>query len=397
MNRQNVLLAILGITTPIMGATVVHASDIEDNIIRLVNGENNWTITSSDLDSNQDTITKLTSNGNPIVFNKSNNSVGNVDPITGLSSVSFISSNSVIKISTGFKEDKFLYERYIENDGSNEFSVSLFGERYINLSSLNEELAIDEVNIEYSCSGNEEEIYDSNLLIQYNSKTESYSVGAVSTPIAKKMKTVLIPRYYDDGVNGEHDVTIVRESGFNACNATSIYIPSTITKIENQGFYQNFNVPRIYLPDSVLSIGGSAFNKNTKLTHIRLSENLTSIGMDCFKEDELLEEIYLPDSITKIESSTFTKCYALNKVNCPKGVKALPNSMFYFTHAMTEFFITKNVKDVGYHSFRNCNNIENVSYEGTVTEYSKLDNAKRILDACPKLTVIHCLDGDFTL
>lgn len=56
------------------------------------NNKNNWTITKSDLDTDRDTFTKMTSNNNPIVFNKSETSISNVDPITGLSSVSFESS-----------------------------------------------------------------------------------------------------------------------------------------------------------------------------------------------------------------------------------------------------------------------------------------------------------------
>ena len=345
MNRQNVLLAILGITTPIMGATVVHASDIEDNVFRLINGENNWTITQADLDSDQDTFTKFTRNNNPIVFNKSKTSVGNVDPITGLSSVSFTSSNSVIKISTGFKEDKFLYERYIENDGSNEFSVSLYGERYINLSSLNEELVIDEVNIEYSCSGNEEEIYDSNLTFQYNEGTESYSVGTPSTTIAKTMKTVLIPRYYDDGVNGEHFVTVVASSGFNACTATEIYLPSIITKIESQGFYQCKKVKSIYLPDSITSLGSSSFNACSVLKHIRLSESLTKIDDRCFYECSALESIHLPDSVSSLGSSEFTRDSLLSEVNCPRSLKTIGNSTFYIMDSLKSFIVTSNVRE----------------------------------------------------
>ena len=205
MNRQNVLLAILGITTPIMGATVVHASDIEDNVFRLINGENNWTITSPDLDSDQDTITKLTRNGNPIVFNKSNTSVSNVDPITGLSSVSFESSNTYVVISTGFNNEEMLYERYIKNDGSNEFNVSLYGESFLNISSLEDEsLVIDNIDISYSCSMSQEEIYDSRLKFNYVSKTSSYSVEAASNKFSStdKNKVCMIPMYFDDGING---------------------------------------------------------------------------------------------------------------------------------------------------------------------------------------------------
>lgn len=111
-------LASIGVLTT--GLVVSNASGVEafTHLFRS-NNQNNWTITKSDLDVDQDTFTKLTSNNNPIVFNKSETSISNVDPITGLSSVSFESSNSYVLISTGFNNEEMLYERYIKNDGTN--------------------------------------------------------------------------------------------------------------------------------------------------------------------------------------------------------------------------------------------------------------------------------------
>lgn len=65
--------------------------------------------------SGVESFTHLFRNSNPIVFNKSNNSVGNVDPITGLSSVSFEPSNRYVLISTGHNSDESFYERHMGN------------------------------------------------------------------------------------------------------------------------------------------------------------------------------------------------------------------------------------------------------------------------------------------
>lgn len=95
------------------------------------NSENNWIITKDDLESENNTFSEIRNRGNTIEFSKTNYSVKNLVPITGLESVTLQSTNSYLQVSTGFKEDSFLYERYLRNDGTNEFNISLKGESYI--------------------------------------------------------------------------------------------------------------------------------------------------------------------------------------------------------------------------------------------------------------------------
>ena len=96
--------------------------------------ESNWVITKEDLDSANSTFSKITANGNFIGFEKSDYSVKNLNSITGLESVTCHSTNNYLQVSTGFREDSFLHERYFKNDRANEFNISLTGERYIQIS-----------------------------------------------------------------------------------------------------------------------------------------------------------------------------------------------------------------------------------------------------------------------
>lgn len=98
--------------------------------------ENSWVITKQDLESEEDTFSKVASRGNIIEFCKTNYSVINLTSIPGVESVTLRSMNSYLQVSTGFNEDSFLYERYCKNDGTNEFNISLIGECYIQISSL---------------------------------------------------------------------------------------------------------------------------------------------------------------------------------------------------------------------------------------------------------------------
>ena len=96
--------------------TTVGVAATNNNYQRLFrNMESNWIITKEDLESEENAFSKITSRGNTIEFSKTNNSVSNLTPLTGLESVTLQSTNSYLQISTGFNEDSFLYKRYFKN------------------------------------------------------------------------------------------------------------------------------------------------------------------------------------------------------------------------------------------------------------------------------------------
>ena len=168
------IISSLGVATVTTTVSVAATNNNYQRLFRSLNDD--WIITKEDLESEEDTFSKVTSRGNTIEFSKTNNSVSNLTPLTGLESVTLQSTNSYLQVSTGFNEDSFLYERYYRNDGTNEFNISLTGECYIQISSLNEVLDVDDIDISYVCSKSTEEIYDSNLDYTYDSTTTSYSV-----------------------------------------------------------------------------------------------------------------------------------------------------------------------------------------------------------------------------
>ena len=108
-------------------ATTVAVSAASNNCQTLFsrNNNNNWLIRNEDLEIEGYSIYKLTNHNNVIEFSKSSNSVRNITPLTGLNTVTLTSSNSYLQISTGYREDSFLYEKYLRNDKSNEFNISL--------------------------------------------------------------------------------------------------------------------------------------------------------------------------------------------------------------------------------------------------------------------------------
>ena len=365
------LLGFAGITTTVaVGATSI-------NYQRLFSRNNNynWIIRKEDLEQEGDTFTKITNHNNVIEFSKTNNSVRNTTPLTGLDSVTLTSSNSYLQISTGYREDSFLYQKYVKNDGSNEFNISLTGECYIQISSLNEVLDADDIDISYVCSGMTEEVYESNLDYTYDSTTSSYSVIVNSSLDPKKVKSIDIPMYFDDGENGKHSVTSIGYEGFYNCTTLEwLSIPSSITSIGSRAFYQCFALNNLYIPDGTTRINNRTFYRCSKLSNLRLPETLTSLDDYAFYYAGGLTNLYLPNSISSIGSNCFVQCENLCSVNCPASLSIIPSSFIYIAGSLRSFTIGTNITRIYDNAFKSLKDFT-LYYEGTSSEWDGVNKS----------------------
>ena len=379
------LLGFAGVTT------TVAISAASDNYQRLFsrNNNNNWTIRKEELDQEGDTFTKITNYNNVIEFSKTNNSVRNITPLTGLESITLTSTNSYLQISTGYREDSFLYERYLRNDGTNEFNISLTGECYIQISSLNEVLDADDIDISYVCSSITEEIYEPNLDYTYNSETESYSIKLASTADKTKVKRIDIPRYFDNGMNGKHPVTSIEYEAFaNATNLEWLSIPSSITTISGRAFSQCLKLNDLYIPDGPTSLGSRSFWRCNALINIRLPETLTSLDEYTFYYAGGLVDIHLPNSINSIGNMCFVNNSYLVNVNCPTSLSTIPTSFLYNASSLRSFTIGRNITRINNTAFRGLTNFT-LYYEGSSIEWGQINKDEtKMFNGCTNTSVV---------
>ncbi len=247
---------------------------------------------------------------------------------------------------------------------------------FIRITSLDDNLSINEINIKYSCALSQEsfDLLGSIPLI-YNEATDTYKVVKTDAANYNKIQSVVIPSYFDDNEHGKKNVTIIDKNAFDSfASLTSIDIPSTVTSIGNRSFSGCSKLKEVYLPSFLTKIDDYAFYKCS-----------------------FLEEINIPDSVTSIGENIFTACYKLKSVNCPKGVNSLSSSMFYQCSALEEFVITSNIKSINSGAFKECKNLSNLSFEGTVNTFSKMSKGYNWSYKCDNLKVVHCSDGDFSL
>ena len=107
------------------------------------------------------------------------------------------------------------------------------------------------------------------LTYSYDSTSQSYSVTGYSNITASDK--VVIPDKYNNGKNGEHPVTNIRNYAFSNCSSlTSITIPNSITSIGSNAFNGCNSITSITIPNSVTSIGDSVFSGCTKLIQLIL-------------------------------------------------------------------------------------------------------------------------------
>ena len=87
------LLGFAGVTTTV----AVYAITSNNHLTKLFgrNQNNNWII-KEELEREGDAFTKITNHNNVIEFAKTNNSVRNTTPLTGLESITLISTNSYL-------------------------------------------------------------------------------------------------------------------------------------------------------------------------------------------------------------------------------------------------------------------------------------------------------------
>lgn len=128
----------------------------------------------------------------------------------------------------------------------------------------------------------------------------------------------------------------------------SIYIPS-ISSIGNNAFYGSQTLSRLIIPNTVNNIGNNAFYDCSQLVYIDLGSNIKTIGSQAFS-NTALTEITFPSSLTTIGQLAFANCASLN----------------------------------------------NIKYNGTISQWNAINKGNYWKDNVPA-TVVHCSDGDVAI
>ena len=96
------------------------------------------------------------------------------------------------------------------------------------------------------------------------------------------------------------------------------YIGNNVKSIANSAFYNQGadSLAYITLPEGLESIGTWAFGYIEHLTFITIPDSVQTIGSDAFAGCENLESVVLGESLTRIDGQAFWMCDNLTQVSC---------------------------------------------------------------------------------
>lgn len=301
--------------------------------------------------------------------------------------------------------------------------------------------------------------YTDGLTFWYNeSSGGGYSVGfgidegsypnyGHDSGLRHTVENIVIPKYYNDGINGIHPVKSIAMQAFFWCSSLkSIRIPDTIESIgqwafnncysletitlpdnarfssdafaacpllkeinisENNAYYKNIDgiiyfsdmtrlhtsvplsgIKKLIVPSTVQTISRYAFN-GSDIEEIILPNGLTTIEHRTFS-GSAIKSITIPETVTSIESSAFDDCKNLTEITLPKNLTTLGESAFSQCSALKTITLPEGITTLAESMFSLCTslqtieNIENITYFGTAA-----------LSSCPAL-VIPKLSDDLT-
>lgn len=136
-------------------------------------------------------------------------------------------------------------------------------------------------------------------------------------------KTLVLPASYDN-----LDISKIAKAAFKKKVFTSVYIPSTITSIEEKAFF-GCKIKELSISDKLAHLGKAAFMMN-ELSVLDVPASLTTIPENAFNENKLMS-LRLSEGITKIETRAFYD-NNLPDVVIPKSLEFVAPNAFEYQH-----------------------------------------------------------------
>ena len=142
-------------------------------------------------------------------------------------------------------------------------------------------------------------------------------------------------------------------------------IPSGVSSIGDDAFFDCSGLTSINIPNSVTSIGRDAFGSCSGLTSINIPSSVTSIGERAFMDCSGLTSINIPSGVTSIGESAFTYCSSLTSINIPSGVTSIGDQAFSYCSSLTSITIPNSVTSIGVWAFQRCSSLETITSQAT--------------------------------
>ena len=182
-------------------------------------------------------------------------------------------------------------------------------------------------------------------------------------------------------------VTNIGDDVFWVCRSLeTIILPSSVTSIGRRAFTDCSNLREINIAESnkvYRAIDGVLYTKDLK-TIIRypvgkedkkfvIPSGITSIGDEAFYQCKSLKNITLPPSVTSIGKGAFWVCRSLETIILPSSVTSIGYGAFSCCRNLREITLSSNITSIGDYIFYDCHNLQRINIPvGTLEKFKKL-------------------------
>ena len=167
-------------------------------------------------------------------------------------------------------------------------------------------------------------------------------------------------------------VTIIPNNMFESWSQLkSIKLPDGILSIGDSAFRLCLSLEEISIPNKVKTIGEKAFQSCVRLKTVIIPQSVTGLAGYTFSGCSALESITLPDSIGYIGWGTFEDCKSLADIKLPEQLRSIGISAFQGS-GLKSIIIPSSVTVVNNQAFRDCQQLQSVSFNNPKTEIEYL-------------------------
>lgn len=291
------------------------------------------------------------------------------------SSGSILEDNTITFSSTGFTVDGNVVTSYTTTEISSIATLIFFANNSSGVDVVEKQTAkMGKVKV-YASDGTLKATFEprlDDLNVPYFKYVEQdidiYASGS-GTPLYE----ILDPMYnsgYTDGytngyTNGYTDGSATIASLIDR-SITEVVIPSGVTKIGNNVFYDCTSLSIVTIPNSITSIGNGAFCHCRSLSSVTIPNGVTVIGNQTFDGCTSLSSVTIPSGVTKLETSAFSGCSSLSSVTLPNTCRTIGNYVFSSCTSLSSVTIqSAEIRYINFAVFSNCTSLTNIYISAT--------------------------------
>ncbi|KAL7711509.1 hypothetical protein QTN25_010817 [Entamoeba marina] len=194
------------------------------------------------------------------------------------------------------------------------------------------------------------------------------------------------------GISIPSTIKCLNDSCFYGQSIEEITFPTTLTKLENECFFNCTKLQRIDLSNIVNTIPYRSFYLCESLTSITFGSHITTLEKMCFLNCSSLQTIKLPQSLISIKTECFKNCISLKEVQFPNSITLIESEAFKNCSQLSLLHVSTSLNTINGDCFENCQSLTTLTLPPNITSLKS-----SCFSNCTSLEVITLSNGIKTI